>query len=359
MSPVRPEIAALDGYTAPPQSARVKLNQNESPFDLPGALKQKISRKIAELDWHRYPDAASRRLRERIARATGWKPEGVIVGNGSNELIQWTVTAAVETGASVVIAAPTFSLYRSQVVFRGAQPVEVSCAGPGPFDTTALLGAVEEHSPAAVFVCSPNNPTGRTLPASSLEKLCRATDGLVIADEAYHHFSDQDYRPLLERHDNLVLLRTFSKAFGLAALRIGYLLAAPELVREVDKVRLPYNLNVASALAAEELLDDQKTVSERVDVIVGERARLVRELKSVKGLTVTPTEANFILCELARVAPASLVGELLNRDILIRDVSSYRGLEQCVRVTVGIQTENDELLRALPKALKRAGGAHE
>jgi len=245
-------------------------------------------------------------------------------------------------------------LYRSQVVLRSAIPVEVAAAGPGAFDSKALVDAVEATKPRAVIVCTPNNPTGSALTDEELLKLCRSTEGLVICDQAYIEFSDADSLKILEQAPNLVLLRTFSKAFGLAGFRVGYAIGAPGLIREVDKVRLPYNLNLASTLIAERLLSAVGAVEATVRTILAERERLTSGLELVRGVIPHPTQANFILCTIESVTPTALVTELEKGGVLVRDVSAYSGLAACVRVTVGKPKENDALLRALPDAMERA-----
>lgn len=351
---VRDEIRALHGYVAPPQEAKVKLNQNESPLDLPAEVREEILARIAGQGWNRYPESDAGSLRDAVASHAGWDREGVIVGNGSNELIQWVVTTTVPHASNVVIAAPTFSLYESQAVFRGAQPVPVLCVRER-FDTQTLLEAVDAHEPAAVFVCSPNNPTGAVLAEDALRALCGRFDGVVIADEAYRDFAAQDFVDVLRDHANLVLLRTFSKAYGLAAVRVGYLLAAPGLVEQIDKVRLPYNLGVLASTAAATLLEHEALVAERVGQICSERERLIEALGACEGLTVIPSQANFLLCELDPPRrPARLIAALLDHGVLIRDVSGYPTLERCVRITIGSKTDNQALLDALPAALERA-----
>ena len=351
---IRGEVLSLRGYRSPTQSARVKLNQNESPFDVPDEIKQSLSEALRAMDWNRYPEASSSSLRHALAAHTGWDAEGLIVGNGSNELIQWLMIAVVPAGSQVVIAGPTFSLYRSQVVLRSAIPVEVGVAGPGSFDVETLVGKITAIDPRAVVVCTPNNPTGSALTPEELQQVCKSTRGLVICDEAYAEFGECDLLGVLKQCENLVLLRTFSKAFGLAGFRVGYAMGAPALVRELNKVRLPYNLNLASALIAERLLASIEHTQNALQAILTERSRLAEGLSLMPGIVPHPTQANFILCTIESVTPGSLVTELESAGVLVRDVSAYPGLHTCIRVTVGKPDETDALLDALPGAMKRA-----
>jgi histidinol-phosphate aminotransferase len=207
-----------------------------------------------------------------------------------------------------------------------------------------------------VVVCSPNNPTGTSLALGDVERLCEASDALVVIDEAYHEFSGRSVVPLLERHPNLVVLRTFSKAMALAGLRIGYLLASPELVREVNKARLPYNVNFLSQAAAIAAIDEyESALAPTVRRLVGERERLLARLADVPGVRAFASDANFFLLECTGADPKAVFAALLRRGVLVRDVTSYPTLSRFLRVSVGSEAENDAFLHALGTALTEAG----
>ncbi len=215
------------------------------------------------------------------------------------------------------------------------------------YDVKALRGAVVELQPEVTIVCSPNNPTGCVISDDDLRSLLQATSGLVVVDEAYHEFAEHSVVPLLRSHDNLVVLRTFSKAMAMAGLRAGYLLAAPQLTREISKAVLPYNLNIISQTAAEvaiEMYEDELRPLMRQ--IIAERGRLHDALNRIDGLTPVASCANFILVRSA-IDPRQVFAELMSRDILIRDVSSYPMLGEYFRVSVGTPDENDLLLASL------------
>jgi histidinol-phosphate aminotransferase len=219
------------------------------------------------------------------------------------------------------------------------------------YDVEALLAARRESQAAVTIVCSPNNPTGTSLPLADVERLCRDGDGLVVIDEAYHEFCGETAVPLLERHPNLVVLRTFSKAMALAGLRVGYLLASPELVREVNKARLPYNVNFFTQTAALEALADYTPLAASVQRIVALREELFASLRGLRGVVAYPSHANFILLECQAVPPRAVFEALLARGILVRDVTSYPRLSRCLRVSVGTEAENRAVVEALTACL--------
>ena len=344
---IKPRVRALRAYTLAPDRAAVKLNQNENPWDAPARVKDETLRRLERRAWSRYPDFVPARLHERLAAFAGWRPEGVVAGNGSNELIQALLLVTAGEGRRVVISEPTFALYRQVTTVAGGDVVSVPLTAELKYNVDALCAAVEQHEPVVTIICSPNNPTGCRIEDGDLARLLEATRGLVAVDEAYFEFSGQTAAPLLEQHMNLVVFRTFSKALALAALRVGYMLAAPELAREVAKAVLPYNLNAVSQTAAEvcvELYEEE--LRPLVRKIVAERERLYDELRRIEGLAPVASQANFMVVR-TRVAPRRVFDELLRRDILVRDVSGYPMLAEYFRVSVGTPEENDRLMEAL------------
>ncbi len=355
---VKPACRAVGAYTLAAHRAPIKVNQNENPFDLPAELKQRVLQAAAERDWARYPDFDPGELLARLAEFAGWRPDGVLAGNGSNELIEATLLVSVGAGTRVVIPEPTFTLYGLMTTLLGGTQVPVPLAPDLSYDGDALLAARRAAAAPVTIVCSPNNPTGSLLAAEHVARLCDDADGLVVVDEAYHEFSGSTVAPLLHAHRNLIVLRTFSKAMGMAGLRVGYLLAAPELVREINKARLPYNVNFFSQLAALAALEAQDTLRARVALLVRERERLRGALAELPGVErVYPSAANFLLLELASARPRALFEALHERGILVRDVSGYPRLSRCLRVSVGTPEENDALLRAFGPAIEAVGAA--
>jgi histidinol-phosphate aminotransferase len=253
-----------------------------------------------------------------------------------------------------VIPEPTFTLYALLTMVLGGEPVRVPLTADLQYDPEAIARARRQAGAALTVVCSPNNPTGGVLTAVEVRRLCEDGDGLVVIDEAYHEFAGDSMAPLLESHPNLVVLRTFSKAMGLAGLRVGYLLASPELVREINKGRLPYNLNFFSQMAALAALEAYAELADRVRQLTEERERMLALVKDLPGVRAYPSRANFFLIELREADPKAVFEGLYRRGVLVRDVTAYPMLSRCLRISVGSPEENDAFLRALGSALGEA-----
>jgi histidinol-phosphate aminotransferase len=347
LAKIKPEVRALRAYTLSPDRARVKINQNENPWEAPVRIKAETLRRLEERKWSRYPDFTPSSLHARLAEFSGWRAEGIIAGNGSNELIQALLMVTVGPGKRVLICEPTFALYRQITTVLGGEVKSLPLTLELSYDIDSIQRAVKDLQPDVTIICSPNNPTGCLLDDRDLRALLESTNGLVVIDEAYHEFAGHSVVPLLRDHENLIVLRTFSKAMALAALRVGYLLAAPELATEVSKAVLPYNLNAVSQTAAEvavEMYEDE--LRRLVRMIIAERERLFAELDRIAGLTPVRSSANFMVVK-SSIDPKQVFAELLKRDILIRDVSGYPMLSDYFRLSVGTPEENDLLLGAL------------
>jgi histidinol-phosphate aminotransferase len=254
-----------------------------------------------------------------------------------------------------VIPEPTFTLYALLTKVLGGEAVRVRLTADLRYDAEALLRAQRESGAALTVVCSPNNPTGSCLEPRDIRRLCEDGEGLVVVDEAYHEFANESAVPLLAEHPNLVVLRTFSKAMGMAGLRVGYLLGDPALVREIDKARLPYNVNFFSQLAALAALEAWPELEARVHSLQRLRDDLFAALEDMPGVKAYPSRANFILVELLEADPKAVFEAVYRRGVLVRDVTSYPMLERCLRVSVGSEDENAAFLRALGTALVECG----
>ena len=346
---LRPEIGRISEYTLKERSCRVKLNQNENPFELPQGVKEEVLRRVGAQRWSRYPAFVPAAQTAEVARFAGWTPEGVLLGNGSNDLLQILFTCAAGPGRSVVLSQPTFTLYRLLAETLGAEVRDVPMTSSFGFDVDGVITAA--RGAAMVVLCSPNNPTGTQLARRDLERILASTDGLVVIDEAYVHFAGDTVVPLLERNERLVVLQTFSKAMGAAGLRFGYALLAPSLAREVAKAKLPYAVNIFTLTAAEVFMERWDSLKSWIDVIVAERERVFRALAGLEGVRVHPSRANFLLFETLRKTPAEVFTALLEKGILIRDVSRYPMLGRGLRVSVGTPAENTEFLDALREAV--------
>jgi len=350
---IKPAVRNLRAYSLSPLHASVKINQNENPWDVPENVKAETLRRLDARPWSRYPEFVAASLQECLADFASWKADGVIAGNGSNELIQSLLMVTVNEAKRILISEPTFALYRQVATILGGDVVSVPSTATFQFDVPALTEALRDSKPEVMILCSPNNPTGSVIGDDDLKQLLRTAPGLVVIDEAYHEFAGQSVVPLLNDFPNLVVLRTFSKAMGLAGMRLGYLLAAPQLVTEVRKAVLPYNLNVFSQTVAEVAIEMYEAeLQPLVKRIIAERERLFAELNAIQGLEPVASRANFMIVRTA-VEPRTIFNELLARDILVRDVSGYPMLKEYFRFNVGTPQENDRLIQSLNEIMDK------
>jgi histidinol-phosphate aminotransferase len=332
---VRPELRRLSPYHLDLRPCRHKLDQNEVPWDLPLRLKHAVADHLLAADWARYPDFHADALRQDLARLHGHPWEGVLVGNGSNELLSVALTALVATGGEVLGAEPSFGLYRSFVLKACGVPRFLSSRPDLKLPADEIEAEIERNPRRPLLLCTPNNPTGDALPPERIAYYLERLEAPLLLDNAYGEFCHWDYRPLLAEYPNLVLFRTFSKAWSLAGLRLGYLLADPRLVAELIKVKLPYNLGHAAVAAGRAVLAAGGEAERRVRLIVARRAQWARMLTE-EGFEVLPSEANFLLIRCTPVERAAVVRDgLAARGVLVRDVGGYAGLAGCLRVSVG------------------------
>lgn len=347
LSRIKPEVRRLRPYSLRFEAAQIKLNQNENPWDMPAAIKEETFKRLENRLWSRYPEFVPSSLIKRLAKFSRWTDAGTLVGNGSNELIQAVLMATVSPGKKVLICEPTFTLYRQVATLLGAEVVTVPLSQNLGYDVQSMLETIEEVQPDVTIICSPNNPTGCAISAMDLSSILRSSEGLVALDEAYIEFGPRTAIDLLRDHPNLVVLRTFSKALAMAALRVGYLLTSPALATEISKALLPYNLNCFSQTAAEVAIEMyQDELKPRVEAILKERDRLFDQMCTIPGIEPIPTTANFIVVR-SSIDPRRVFEELLQIGILIRDVSGYPMLRDFFRVSVGSPEENDRLLESL------------
>ncbi len=345
---VRPELRALGAYHLDLSPSRHKLDQNEVPWDLPRRFKIAMAERLLAADWARYPDFHADELRRDLGRLHGHPFEGVLVGNGSNELLSVALTALVAPGSEVLGAEPSFGLYRSFVLKAGGVPRFLPPRVDLRIPIDELEAEVERDPRRPLLLCTPNNPTGDALPVERVERLLAGLQAPLLLDNAYGEFCRHDYRPLLARHPHLILFRTFSKAWSLAGMRLGYLLADPRLVTELIKVKLPYNVGHAGVIAGRVALEAEAEARRRVALLVARRPQWSAMLAE-EGFEVFPSEANFVL---VRATPPERAREIQRdleaRGLRVRDVSGYPGLAGCLRVSVGTGVS----LRAMRAALR-------
>jgi len=347
---VRPELRALARYHLDLTPSRHKLDQNEVPWDLPWRFKRRMTERLLAADWARYPDFHADELRRDLGRLHGHPQEGVLVGNGSNELLSVTLTALVPPGGEVLGAEPSFGLYRSFVLKAAGVPRFLPPRPDLRIPVDELEAEVERDPHRPLILCTPNNPTGDALAPEAVERLLERLEAPLLLDNAYGEFCRWDYRPLLAKYPHLVLFRTFSKAWSLAGMRLGYLLADPRLVSELLKVKLPYNVGHAGVIAGRVALEAEPEARKRVEILIARRAQWASMLATA-GLEVFPSEANFLLVRCGSPERAKEVRETLEaRSIRVRDVGGYPGLAGCLRVSVG----TGGALRAVRAALGQA-----
>ena len=347
---VKPRVLKVPAYTLRADEAEIKLNQNENPYDFPDDLKEETFRRFRKRSWSRYPDFVPDSLRLRLAEFAGWQKDGVLVGNGSNELLQATLMVLVKNRTRVAIPFPTFTVYRLIANVLGAGIVDVPLNPDQTYNADIILSKAKESGAGVLIVNTPNNPTGSVLHNEDLERILKQFSGHVLLDEAYYEFWGRTAIGFLNEYPRLIITRTFSKAMGMAGLRVGYLLAHPDLAAQISKAKLPYNVNQFSLTAAEVALDNISRFRPPIDAVIKERERLGMELGRIPGLKVYPSESNFFLIEVP-AAPRLIFESVYRQGILIRDVSSYPTLSKCLRITVGTPDENNRLLSALHAAL--------
>ncbi len=343
---VKPQVLKVPAYTLRAYEAEIKLNQNENPFDFPQDLKDETFRRFRERSWSRYPDFVPDQLRLRLAEFVGWHKDGVLVGNGSNELLQATLTVLIKSRTRVAIPFPTFSVYSLITNVLGAQIVGIPLNPDMSYSVDALISKSRESDAGVLIINNPNNPTGAAIKEDDLKRILEEFSGHVLLDEAYYEFCGHTGLGLLADHPRLIITRTFSKAMGMAGLRVGYLLAHSDLAAQISKAKLPYNVNQFSLTAAEVALENISRFRQAIETVMREKERLGKELAKLPGFKVYPSESNFFLVEVP-IEPRVLFDDLYAQGILIRDVSSYPMLSKCLRVSVGTPEENDRLLSAL------------
>ena len=346
---IRPEIRALSAYHVQDAAGSIKLDAMENPWTWPDALREEWVTLLRQTDVNRYPDPAARALTDRLAETMG-VPEGmrVLLGNGSDEIIQMLGMALAAPGRCVLSVDPGFVMYRMIATFCGMPYVGVPLrADDFALDLPALRQAMEEQQPAIVYLACPNNPTGNLFDEAAVREVIEAAPGLVVIDEAYAPFTDTTFMGVLGEYDNLLVMRTVSK-MGLAGLRLGFLAGPPAWLEEIDKVRLPYNINVLTQVSAEFALRHKAVFDEQTARIRTERTRLAEALAALPGVTVFPSEANFLLVRTPAGRASAWFEGLKGRGILIKSLhGAHPLLEDCLRITVGRPEENEAVAEAL------------
>ena len=344
---IRPEIQALSAYAIPNPGELVKLDAMENPYAWPEELINEWLDILRNVSVNRYPDPNANALKSRL-RSSMDIPQGMelMLGNGSDEIIQ-IIMMALNPGQVVLSPAPSFVMYNMIATFTGLKYVGVPITNDFELDMDAMTRAIQEHHPAVIFIAYPNNPTGNLFKRKDILKILNISDGLVVIDEAYHAFADDTFMAELNQFENLLIMRTVSK-MGLAGLRLGFLAGHEKWLYELNKIRLPYNINILTQISAEFALNHHALFSEQTSRICHDRENLLDELNRLQGLTVFPSNANFILLRTPAGESTRIFESLKSKGILIKNMGVTEGLlRDCLRVTVGTPEENRRFLTAL------------
>jgi histidinol-phosphate aminotransferase len=355
---LRQEVLDLHAYHVPDSSGCIKLDAMENPYLVPFELRCEIAEAVAAAAINRYPDPSAASLKEKIHAVTGL-PQGmdVLLGNGSDELIQLLALALNKLGATLLSVEPSFVMYKMIAIFTGMRYVGVPLvcdSGTADFslDLPATLAAIHREQPALVFLAYPNNPTGNLFSAQDVAQIIVASPGLVVIDEAYYAFASDSFVPHLARYPNLLVMRTFSK-LGMAGLRLGFLVGSTGWLGQLEKLRLPYNVGVLPQLVAEKLLEHHEVLLQQAEQIKRDRAKLYQQLNEIATVKVYPSEANFLLFRVGNAA--AIFTGLKQRGVLIKNLSGgHPMLKDCLRVTVGTPNENAKFIAALQETITQS-----
>lgn len=358
---VRPEIRSLSSYHVPDASGLLKLDAMENPFPWPGELMEAWLETLRSVEANRYPDPSAAKLKTALAEKMGLaaleQESGaaidVMFGNGSDEIIQILAMALAQPGRAIMAPEPGFVMYQMIAKFVGMSYVGVPLQDNFELDLEASLAAIKEHDPALIFLAVPNNPTGNVFELEAIQQIIEHAQGLVVIDEAYLAFTDSDLLELCAYHDNVVVMRTLSKV-GLAGLRLGFLIGKTEWLCEFDKLRLPYNINVLTQASALFALEHYETLSKQTALLRDARSDLFNELVMIEGIEPYESEANFILVRCEKPAK-EVFAAMKDAGVLIKCLDgAHPLLDSCLRLTVGTEEQNQEMLAALKQALSLA-----
>ncbi len=347
------ELKPYDPHEVP---HKIKLNANENPYGLPKEIIEEILKKAKNLEYFRYPDANSVKLSETISGSLGLTRDNIVIGNGSDELIDYLIKAFSEKGRKVITTAPAFAMYKIYSITNGSNFMQIPLSQNNfNLNEDKILEEAKDEESSMIFIAYPNAPTGNYFAESKIIKIIEESGCLVVVDEAYFEFGKKTFVPLISRYDNLVILRTFSKAYSLAGLRVGYLLSNYKIVNEIRKVKSPFNVNTFSQLAAQVVFEHREILKDSVDKIIVEREKLINEINELLSFEAHPSQTNFVLVEVGSKENSDLVySNLLEQGILTQTVSDpiFSASRHFLRITVGNKKDNDILLKELKNISK-------
>jgi histidinol-phosphate aminotransferase len=346
----RDDVVLMAGYHSPQVDVAVRLNTNEAPEAPPAAFTRRLAEALAAIEWHRYPDRAYHRLREAIAEHHGVAPEQVFAANGSNEVLQTLLLAYGGPGRHAAVFEPTYALHSHIARITGTAVAVGGRSDDFTLDLDEVRRVLAEHRPEITFLCSPNNPTGTAEREETVAAVGALAPGIVVVDEAYGQFASWSALGLVDKRTGVVVTRTFSKTWSMAGARLGYLVGPAGLVEELDKVVLPYHLDVVKQLAGTLALSYTDEMRARVAALVEERGRVAVGLSALP-VDIWRSDANFVLFRPRTRDGAAVWQALLDRSVLVRNCADWPRLDGCLRVTIGTPAENDAFLAALAEVL--------
>ncbi|MBP2626712.1 MAG: Histidinol-phosphate aminotransferase [Firmicutes bacterium] len=346
----RPGLEKIKPYSVEEKDWDIKLDANESPNNLPPLVRERVMNRLEYLAFNRYPEIGMRDLRAQIAESFNMNIQNVQIGNGSSEIIMALCQVFGGPGRSIIFPVPSFSMYAVYAQVTDSHPVPVQLGADYSVPRDKVLQAAEESNAKLIILCNPNNPTGTVMPHEDIEYIVSQAKCPVLVDEAYFEFYGQSAVDLMNKYDNVIIARTFSKAYGLAAARVGYVLANADIITMLERVLMPYHINSLSLATAEILYQMRDEFMPGLEQMIAERKRLTGSLEAIAGIKVYPSETNFILIRTTK--SEELSAYLSAKNIGIRDFSAAPGLINCIRFTVGTPLENDDLLKAILAFMK-------
>ena len=349
---IRPEIQALSAYHVPDSADTIKLDAMENPYRWPSDLVDRWLEVIRDVELNRYPDPSARVLKEHLRESMEVPDESeILLGNGSDELIQMIMMAMSGKDKKVLSVEPGFVMYKMIATFLGMPYIGIPLNEDFSINEKELLASIKEHQPAVIFLAYPNNPTSNLFDEQTIRNVIDIAPGVVVVDEAYHAFAEKSFMPMLKEYDNLLVMRTVSK-MGLAGLRLGLLAGKAEWLNEFDKVRLPYNINILTQASAEFAIKNRHVLDKQTQQICIDREVLFKELSKIESITPYPSQANFILVRVEEGEADKIFNNLKEQGVLIKNLNPAGGLlKNCLRITVGTAEENIKFLELFKAAL--------
>ena len=352
----RNTLKELKPYDPHEMPYKVKLNANENPYGLSEEIIEEILWKAKNLKYSRYPNANSVKLSEAVSSFWGLTRDNIVIGNGSDELIDYLIKAFSEKGRKLITTAPSFAMYKIYSIVNGSNFVQIPLSQSNfSLNEDKILEEAKKENSSIVFLAYPNAPTGNYFAEDKIIKIIEESGCLVVVDEAYYEFGKKTFVPLISRYDNLVILRTFSKAYSIASLRVGYLLSNSEIINEVRKVKSPFNVNTFSQLAAQTVFENKEILKDSIEKIIRERERLIDRINEITPFKAHPSQTNFVLVEAGSKEDTDLVyNNLLEQGILVQTTSdpAFSSSRYFLRITVGNKEENDILIKGLENVSK-------